>query len=164
MPSLHPAAACTRFVVLLFMAALVGTVVSDVPAIAQTSSKKKSKAKNKKTADKAVEQILALVKEANDLKSKGDYEHAAAKWQHILPLAERKLGRSHTHIAFGLNSLANLYCDMGQYSKAEPLYQRSLKIREAKLGKDHPDVADSLHNLALLYEAVGQHAKAEPLY
>ena len=105
-----------------------------------------------------------LLKTANYLYGRAQYEQAEPLYQRALAIREKALGPDHPSTAQSLNNLAALYASQGRYEDAEPLYQRALGIYEKALGPDHPDTAGSLNNLALLYDSQGRYEQAEPLY
>ena len=105
-----------------------------------------------------------LLKTANYLYGRAQYEQAKPLYQRALAIREKALGPDHPDTAGSLNNLAALYDSQGQYEQAEPLYQRALAIREQALGPDHPDTATSLNNLAALYASQGRYEQVEPLY
>ncbi|MFY8150395.1 MAG: tetratricopeptide repeat protein [Prochlorococcaceae cyanobacterium] len=108
-------------------------------------------------------EVREWLKQANDLKAKGDYKAASDLQEKILAWAEISLGSDHPVVATVLNNLAGLHQAKGAHTKAELFYLRSLTIREKGLGPDHPDTATVLNNLAVLYLEQGAYAKAEPL-
>jgi tetratricopeptide (TPR) repeat protein len=107
------------------------------------------------------EQWQALMRQVQELRSKGEYELGIGQGKVALKLAENL---SSTDLTLTLNNLAGLYKSQQQYDKAEPLYLRALAIRGQKLGRKHPHVATSLNNLAVLCKAQKRFGEAQHLY
>ena len=109
-------------------------------------------------------ELAALLRQATEYHSKGNYAEAALIWEKILTISEKVIGPDHPGTASSLNNLAFLYDKQGLYGKAEPLYMRALAIYENALGHDHQHTGTGLNNLASLYNKQGLYGKAEPLY
>jgi tetratricopeptide (TPR) repeat protein len=78
---------------------------------------------------------------------------------------EEKAGEpARLDLAFTLNSLGALYCNVGEPVRATPLLERGLEIRERILGSNHPLIASSLDNLADALVQQRHLDQAETLY
>jgi tetratricopeptide (TPR) repeat protein len=100
----------------------------------------------------------------NLLRVEGHYVEA----EHLLLQAiwwEEKGGASaRLDLAFSLNSLGALYCDIRKPERATSPLERGLAIRQEILGSNHPLVAASLDNLAEMFIQRHNFDQAEALY
>ena len=94
----------------------------------------------------------------------GRHTEAAAQYQRILAMEEKRVGTESLELVRPLQKLALSYEAGRNYSEALPLYQRVLAIHEKHLGSTSIEVADSQVNLAQCYEKQRQYRKAERLY
>jgi tetratricopeptide (TPR) repeat protein len=108
-------------------------------------------------------QWQALIRQANDLRRKGEYDHAVEIAQQALDLAEAYAGPYHPAAGVSLNFLALIYSAQGNYAQAEPLFERALAIRTKVLGEQHPKVAWNLECLSELYRNTGRIEDAQTL-
>jgi tetratricopeptide (TPR) repeat protein len=100
----------------------------------------------------------------NLLRVEGHYLEAEGLLRRAISLEEEAGVPARLDLAFTLNSLGALYCNVREPARALPLLERGLEIREDILGSNHPLVAASLDNLA---EALIQRRRldqAEALY
>ena len=100
-----------------------------------------------------------LLKTANYLHDRAQYEQAEPLHQRALDIREKALGPDHPNTATSLNNLAALYDNQGRYEQAEPLYQRALAILE-KARPCHPNLASCLDNYAALLQQMGRETEA----
>ncbi|MGH8636433.1 MAG: tetratricopeptide repeat protein, partial [Burkholderiales bacterium] len=67
-----------------------------------------------------------------------------------------RLGPRHSHVARGLDALAEVVAARGQPARARALYERALRIRRVPGREDQPDVAWTLTNLARTVADLGE--------
>ena len=104
-----------------------------------------------------------LLRTADYLLQRAQYEQAEPLYLRALHIREQSLGRDHPQVAFPLGGLADLYQEQGNYQQAEPLYLRALHLWEQAPAQAYPEVAFLLNNLAILYYEQGNHQQAEQL-
>lgn len=110
------------------------------------------------------EMAEVLLKAADYLHERSQYERAEYLYQRALQIQEQTSGLEHPNVASVQDRLACLYRDMGKYERAKPLFQSAVRIFEQALGPEHPQVASPLDGLALIYRKQGQYELAEPLF
>lgn len=111
--------------------------------------------------DEALAELL--VKAADYVRERAQYEQAKKLYQHALQVAEHVFGEEHPEVTRAMSGLAILAHNEGDYGQAELLLQRALRIREQALGSEHPKVAATLSNLAIIYGEQGKYQQAEVL-
>ncbi|MGH2482570.1 MAG: tetratricopeptide repeat protein, partial [Ktedonobacteraceae bacterium] len=91
----------------------------------------------------ADDQALAelLVKTADYLRERAQYDQAKALYQRALHVGEQVFGAEHPEVTRPLSGLAILAHGQGDYEQAEALLQRAVRVREQALGPDHLKVA-----------------------
>lgn len=110
------------------------------------------------------ELVKVLLKAADYLRERTQYEQTEVLYQRALRIGEQILGAEHPDVAHALGGLALLDYEQGRYEQAEALYLQTLHIQEQALGPEHPDVAHSLNGLARLHYEQGRYEQAEALY
>lgn len=104
-----------------------------------------------------------LMKAADYLDQRSQYERAKALYQQALQLQIQIFGLEHPSVASLQSKLAYLYRLLGDYEQAEPLFQSAERVLEQALGPQHPEVAYPLEGLAMVYYEQGKYELAEPL-
>ena len=110
-----------------------------------------------------LELISVLIRAADYLCQRAQYEQAEPLYLRALSLSEQALGHDHPQVAFPLYGLADLYREQGRYAEAEPLFRSALHIWEQEPAQEYPEMADLLNSLAILYLEQGKHQQAVPL-
>lgn len=82
------------------------------------------------------------------LQVEGEHEAAEAMLVHAVKVAEDLVGPTHTLVARGLNSLANVNLSLGRNEIAIELFERTLAIDLQVFGPDHPELALARLNLS----------------
>jgi tetratricopeptide (TPR) repeat protein/tRNA A-37 threonylcarbamoyl transferase component Bud32 len=100
--------------------------------------------------------LLAFV-----LGAAGDLEGAQKLNQGVLASYEKRLGREHPYLVFGLTNMADLETKMGNYKEAKALLARALSIHEHTHGLEHPSAVWTLTNLGNLHTAMGEYDEAQ---
>ena len=113
--------------------------------------------------DRTEIEIENLRTQKANLVQAGKYDEALTPIQQAVTLAEQTPGLDHSHLAFCLEELGDIYRIKGDFEKAEPLLLRAQTIFEKTLGPDHEETATCLTFLALLYDSKDDFVKAEPL-
>ena len=111
----------------------------------------------------SLELASLLIKAADYLSQRAQYEQAEPLYQRALSITEQALGHDHPRVAFPLYGLADLYREQGRYGEAEQLFQRALHLWEQEPAQVYPELADLLNSLAILYLEQGRYTQAEPL-
>jgi tetratricopeptide (TPR) repeat protein len=103
--------------------------------------------------------------------ARGDYPSAAALYERVVAIQEKKLGPEHDGLGASLGNLAGIYREQADYARAVPLYERALAIREKTLGAARREsqgelvqLAELTRQFAELYEEQENYASAAPLY
>jgi tetratricopeptide (TPR) repeat protein len=104
-----------------------------------------------------------LLKTADYLDQRSQYERARSLYQQSLQIQIQLFGLEHPHVASLQSKLAYLYRLLGDYEQAEPLFQEASRVLEQALGPEHPEVAYPLEGLAMVYYEQGQYKQAESL-
>ncbi len=104
-----------------------------------------------------------LLKAADYLDQRSQYERAKSLYQQSLQIQIQLFGLEHPHVASLQSKLAYLYRLLGDYEQAEPLFQEASRVLERALGPEHPEVAYPLEGLAMVYYEQGQYKQAESL-
>ncbi|WP_293144610.1 tetratricopeptide repeat protein [Okeania sp. SIO3I5] len=94
----------------------------------------------------------------------GFYYEAEPWIEKCLEICQRRLGKTHVHVATSFHNLASVYHVQGKYQESESLFQQALAMRQQLLGNDHLDVVRSLHKLANLYGTQGRYEETKVLY
>jgi tetratricopeptide (TPR) repeat protein/DNA-binding XRE family transcriptional regulator len=115
------------------------------------------------TLANSLELASLLIRTADYLLQRAQYEQAEPLYLHALHIREQSLGSEHPQVAFPLGGLADLYQEQGNYQQAEALYLRALRLWEQAPAQEYPEVAFLLNNLAILYYEQGNHQRAEQL-
>ena len=84
--------------------------------------------------------------------------------QRAISIEEKAGAPARLDLAFSLNSLGALYCDVGEPAKATPLLERAVDLRQQILGFDDPIISSSLDNLADVLIRQHRVDEAEALY
>lgn len=104
-----------------------------------------------------------LLKAADYLDQRSQYERARSLYQQSLQIQIQMFGLEHPHVASLQSKLAYLYRLLGDYEQAEPLFQEASCVLEQALGPEHPQVAYPLEGLAMVYYEQGRYKLAESL-
>ncbi|GHO71687.1 tetratricopeptide repeat protein [Ktedonobacter sp. SOSP1-52] len=104
-----------------------------------------------------------LLKAADYLDQRSQYERAKSLYQQALQIQIQLFGLEHPNVASLQSKLAYLYRLLGDYEQAEPLFQSAERVLEQALGPEHPEVAYPLEGLAMVYYEQGQYKLAESL-
>lgn len=104
-----------------------------------------------------------LLKAADYLDQRSQYERAKALYQQALQIQIQLCGLEHPNVASLQSKLAYLYRLLGDYEQAEVLFQSAERVLEQALGPQHPEVAYPLEGLAMVYYEQGKYELAEPL-
>jgi tetratricopeptide (TPR) repeat protein len=100
----------------------------------------------------------------NLLRVEGHYPEAERLLRRAVVIEERVGASARLDLAFTLNSLGALYCNIKEPARAAPLLERGLEIRKQILGSNHPLIASSLDNLADAFIQQRRLDQAETLY
>jgi tetratricopeptide (TPR) repeat protein len=100
----------------------------------------------------------------NLLRVEGHYREAERLLRRAVAIEEKTGAPARLDLAFTLNSLGALYCNIKEPARATPLLERGLEIREHILGSNHPLVTSSLDNLADALIQQRRLDQAETLY
>ena len=111
----------------------------------------------------SLELVSVLIRAADYLCQRAQYEQAEPLYQRALSISEQALGPDHPQMGFPLYGLADLYRVQGRFVEAEPLFRRALHLWEQEPAEMHPEMAALLNDLAILYAEQGQYQQAEPL-
>jgi tetratricopeptide (TPR) repeat protein len=103
-----------------------------------------------------------LMKSADTLERKGNYQEAAVGFESALRLAD-SFRSADLRVPLTMNKLALTYDSMGRYSDAIHLFQRALPLIEHSKGKNTQEYGSLLNNMAAVYLEQGEVVKAEPL-
>ena len=104
-----------------------------------------------------------LLKAADYLDQRSQYERAKSLYQQALQIQIQLFGLEHPKVASLQSKLAYLYRLLGNYAQAIPLFQAASHVLEQALGLEHPEVAYPLEGLAMVYYEQGKYELAEPL-
>jgi CHAT domain-containing protein len=102
----------------------------------------------------------ALHNYANLFFEMGDLAEAERLHSRAVRVWSTRLGPRHTHVARGLDALAEVVAARGHHERARGLYERALRIRRARTSEAQPDVAWTLTNLARTVAALGELKRA----
>ncbi|MGO1693489.1 MAG: tetratricopeptide repeat protein [Marinobacter sp.] len=106
--------------------------------------------------------VQSLNDEALEFHGAGNYEHAAERYQTLLPLLQAHFGESSEEEARILASLADTQLAREKYEEAELTYRKTMDILA---NQDLPILkADALNGLASSLYLRRRFAKAEPLF
>ena len=104
-----------------------------------------------------------LLKAADYLDQRSQYERAKSLYQQALHIQIQLFGLEHPNVASLQSKLAYLYRLLGDYAQAKQLFQEASHVLEQALGPEHPEVAYPLEGLAMVYYEQGKYELAEPL-
>ncbi len=104
-----------------------------------------------------------LFETANVRQRKGDYEGNEDMYRRAIDIWSESLGPEHPDIAYGYQSLGEMYRRRADYDDAEASYLTAIAIREKRLGAEHPVITPSLIALATCYNMTKQYEKAAPV-
>src|SRR5262245_51751321 len=105
---------------------------------------------NADSPESSDEEIIRLLKEANESWLKGDSIGALPKYENLLPQIERAVGKDSTPVGLILYRIGFLYSKRGDFDRALPYIERSLKLVSPL-----PDNAENLAMKAELYWGLG---------
>lgn len=100
----------------------------------------------------------------NLLRLEGRYPESGRLLQRAISIEEKAGAPARLDLAFSLNSLGALYCNIREPARATPLLERGLELRQQILGFDDPIISSSLDNLADVLIQRHRVDQAEALY
>jgi len=86
------------------------------------------------------------------------------RYQEVLELHEKVLGKEHPDLVASINDLANLYKIDGNFVEAESMFKKALDLIEKTFNNNHPFKATILKNYADLYNLQGRELEANSLF
>jgi tetratricopeptide (TPR) repeat protein/transcriptional regulator with XRE-family HTH domain len=104
-----------------------------------------------------------LLKAADYLDQRSQYERAESLYQQALQIQVQVVGLEHPAVASLQSKLAYLYRLLGDYEQAERLFQSAQQVLEQTWGPEHPEIAFPLEGLAMVYYEQGKYDLALPL-
>lgn len=110
------------------------------------------------------QQLAALLLKAADyLDQRSQYERAKSLYQQSLQIQVQVVGLEHPTVASLQSKLAYLHRLLGEYEQAERLFQSAEHVLEQAWGPEHPEVAFPLEGRAMVYYEQGKYDLALPL-
>jgi len=108
--------------------------------------------------------LSRLLQAAQEDSKRGDHASALQKWQHSLPLQERRAradgSREGTKLAAMLHQMGVANSSLGNAREALPCLRRALALRQHLHGEEHPDTAKTLQALGAVRVRDGEYHEA----